>query len=193
MMRFVLITFVCLLLAACSSVPDDINNVCRIFEDESDWFEEATMAEAKWGAPIPVMMAIMRRESSFRDDARPPRRWFLGFVPLGRPSSAYGYAQALDGTWEMYQDATGNNWADRDDFDDAIDFIGWYMSVSRQKLEFAPNDSYRHALAYHEGWTGYTKGSYKSKPAVKAYAQGVQTTAARYTKQLNNCRQHLQS
>ena len=181
------------LLTACASVPSDIDNVCNVFETDDDWYEDARASEKRWGAPVPVMMAIMRRESGFQDDANPARRWFLGFVPLGRPSSAYGYAQALDGTWEMYQKATDNSWADRDDFDDAIDFIGWYMSVSKQKLNFAANDAYSHALAYHEGWTGYANESYKSKSAVRAYAQNVQTTAARYTRQLNGCQADLES
>ena len=187
-----LAAFLLLLLTACASAPDDIDNICSVFDTDDDWYVAAREAEARWGAPVPVMMAIMRRESGFQDDARPDRRWLLGIIPLGRPSSAYGYAQALDGTWEMYQEATGNGWADRDDFEDAIDFIGWYMSVSRQKLQFAPNDAYRHALAYHEGWSGYAKGRYQSKSAVKAYAQSVQTTAARYTRQFNNCRQSLE-
>jgi hypothetical protein len=182
-----------LLLAACTSVPSDINNVCNVFENDDDWYHHARAAEKRWGAPVPVMMAIMRRESGFRDDAKPDRRWLLGFIPLGRPSSAYGYAQALDGTWEMYQKATDNGWADRDDFADAIDFIGWYMNVSKQKLKFKANDAYRHALAYHEGWTGYANDSYKSKSTVRAYAQGVQATAARYTRQLSGCRKSLES
>jgi hypothetical protein len=182
-----------LFLAACTSTPNDIDNVCSVFENDDDWYQDARASEKRWGAPVPVMMAIMRRESGFQDDAKPARRWFLGFVPLGRPSSAYGYAQALDGTWKMYQKATDNSWADRDDFDDAIDFIGWYMNVSKQKLNFAANDAYSHALAYHEGWTGYANDSYKSKAAVRTYAQGVQTTAARYTRQLNGCRADLES
>ncbi len=180
-----------LTLAGCTGVPRNVNNICAIFDDQSGWFDDAAASERKWGMPIPVMMAIMRRESSFRDDARPPRRWLLGFIPMGRPSSAYGYAQALNGTWAHYIKATGNSGADRDDFDDAIDFIGWYMSVSKRKLGFKPRDAYRHYLAYHEGWAGYARGSYKGKPALKSWAQQVRSTAARYTRQLNGCRKRL--
>ena len=42
-------------------------------------------------------------------------------------SSAYGYAQALEGTWDDYRKDTGRRGADRDDFADSSDFIGWYM------------------------------------------------------------------
>ena len=63
-------------------------------------------------------MAMMYQESSFRHDARPPMDYFL-FIPLGRRSSAYGYAQVKDETWDDYKRETGHSWADRDDFGDA--------------------------------------------------------------------------
>ncbi len=180
-------------LSQCTSVPKNINNVCSVFDSDSDWYDEAKEASEKWGTSIPVMMAIMRRESGFIDDARPPRRWYLGFIPGSRPSSAYGYAQALDGTWSDYKKSTGRWFADRDDFDDAIDFIGWYLNVSQRKLGIKQRDAYRHYLAYHEGWGGYRSGSYNSKPALKTWAKQVQTTASRYTMQLNRCRGQLES
>ena len=42
-------------------------------------------------------------------------------------STAAGYAQAKDEVWGDYQKSTGRNWASRQDFDDAIYFVGWYM------------------------------------------------------------------
>ena len=61
-------------------------------------------------------MATIYTESSFRHNAKPPRKWYLGFIPGKRASSAYGYSQALDGTWDRYQKETGRWGASRTDF-----------------------------------------------------------------------------
>jgi hypothetical protein len=36
-------------------------------------------------------------------------------VPWSRPTSAYGFSQAVDATWDWYQQSTGNPDADRGD------------------------------------------------------------------------------
>ena len=48
------------------------------------------------------------------------------------PGSAYGFSQAKTPSWQDYQRETGNGWADRDDFDDAIDFMQWYINKSHR-------------------------------------------------------------
>ena len=53
-------------------------------------------------------MAIIRQESSFDPNAAPERNKLLGFIPWKRPSSAKGYAQAVEGTWEEYKKETNN-------------------------------------------------------------------------------------
>ena len=104
------------------------------------------------------------QESRFVDDAQPERDWFLGFIPLPRRSSAYGYAQAQDPVWGEYLEQTSRFSADRDDFADAIDFIGWYTDGSQKRLKLSKWDAYGQYLAYHEGRGGYSRGSYKKKP-----------------------------
>jgi hypothetical protein len=136
-------------------------------------------------------MAIMKQESAFVADARPPRGWFLGFIPLGRPSSAYGFSQALDGTWERYRQSTGKTGAARDDFGDAVDFMGWYANQSRIELGIPPSDAYRQYLAYHEGQAGYARGSFRRKPWLIDVARNVESTASRYQRQLRGCRPEL--
>jgi hypothetical protein len=179
-------------LAGCaSSPPDHPGDVCSIFEEKDDWYAAVRESQRRWGVPVPVQMAIINRESSFVDDARPPRVRFLGFIPLWRPTSAYGYCQATDATWERYQGATDNGGADRDDFADAADFVGWYVHRSQVELGISPGDAYRQYLAYHEGQGGYRRGSYRSKPALLKAARQVADQARRYRGQLAGCRAAL--
>ena len=113
-----------MLLAGCTTdPPQNITNSCDIFVDKGGWYRDAKRAQERWGTPIHVQLAIMYQESKFVGDARPPRDHILWIIPWGRISSAYGYAQAKDSTWEWYKDKTGNRGADRDDFEDAVDFI----------------------------------------------------------------------
>jgi hypothetical protein len=176
-----------LCLGCSSSAPKNSNDICSIFAQKSGWQKDARDASERWGTPVPVMMAILRHESAFRADARAPRKKYLGFIPGRRLSSAYGYPQALDGTWENYKRDTGRRWADRDDFDDAIDFVGWYTAVSQRRLGIPQSDAYRHYLAYHEGQGGYARGSYKHKRWLMNYARKVEQTSRRYQLQLARC------
>ena len=119
------LTWLALATGCAPTRPENVENICSIFEEKGDWYKAAKKSEKRWGTPIHVQMAIIRQESTFNFDARPPRTKLLGFVPWKRPSDAYGYAQALESTWDWYRKDAGRRWADRDDFDDAIDFVGW--------------------------------------------------------------------
>lgn len=179
------------LLSGCATYqPTQVDNVCHIFRGEPDWYEAARDAKEEWGTPIWVMMAIIHQESRFVRDARPARDWFL-FIPLPRRSSAYGYAQAQDPAWEEYIKATNNRGHDRDDFEDAIDFVGWYTHVSQRKLGVSKWDAYGQYLAYHEGRGGYQRGSYNGKPWLKKVAGKVKSRAATYNAQLKTCKAEL--
>lgn len=103
--------------------PRNPANLCDIFRQKPDWYDYAKAAAERWGTPIPVQMAIIAQESGYHEEIQPPRDWILGIIPWTRPSSAYGYTQALDSTWAWYKAETGNDSADRDDFDDAVDFV----------------------------------------------------------------------
>ena len=120
-------------------------------------------AEARWGIPVSVQMATIFQESKFIGNARTPYRYSLGVIPMGRQSSAYGYSQALDATWDEYRSDTGRRGARRDDIEDATDFIGWYMAQSSEDLGISQSDASNQYLAYHEGRTGFARGSYRSK------------------------------
>ncbi|WP_434358692.1 hypothetical protein NF212_03035 [Parasalinivibrio latis] len=181
-----------LFLTGCvASPPRDRDNICEIFREKPDWYEDAVDSQDEWGTPIQVSMAIMRQESNFVADAKPPKNYVLGFIPWGRVSSAYGYAQAQDPAWEDYQRATDNG-GSRTDFGDAIDFIGWYTNETHKILGISKWDTYRQYLAYHEGRGGYKRGTYKRKPQLIRVARKVENYAKRYGGQLRSCRKELE-
>lgn len=176
------------LLVGCHPDPprSTIDNACHLFEYSSWMVKPTKRAAKKWKADMATMLSIMHQESAFRKHAKPKRKRFLG-IPTVRPSSAYGYAQAIDSTWETYRKNTQQWGADRDDFDDAIDFVGWYMNVSRRKSGIQSRDAYRNYLAYHEGWKGYRLGTWKSKKWLIATARKVERRAERYRAHLKFC------
>jgi len=178
----------CLLVAGCTaSPPSQVDNICRIFEEKRSWHRDVKKSAQKWKSSVPIIMAIIYQESRFRADAKPPRRRILGFIPGPRPSDAYGYSQALEDTWNSYRRQTGQRGADRDKFKDAVDFIGWYNQGSVTRLGIARQDAYRLYLAYHEGWGGYARRTWQSKPWLPKVARKVEQRAATYKRQLRNC------
>jgi hypothetical protein len=174
-------------LAGCASVPPKRqDNLCTIFGQYPEWYDAAKESQSRWGTPPHILMAFVKQESAFRHDAKPPWDWFL-FIPLGRKSSAEGYAQAKDEAWEEYEDETGGFFKSRSAMEDALDFIGWYNYKSSKDLGISKWDPKRLYLAYHEGRGGYARGSYKKKPKVVRIANRVDWQARQYGAQLRQC------
>ncbi len=171
--------------------PDQVYDACLILEDNRAWWRDLRRTESRYGVSPGVQLAILKRESSFEHNARPARRRLLGVVPWSRPSSAYGYAQALDSTWDWYRDETGRRGADRDDFGDAVDFIGWYNHQSGRLAGISPDDPYSLYLAYHEGHGGFSRRTYSGKSWLIRAAREVETDARRYDAQINGCQRRL--
>ena len=179
------------LAAGCASTPPTRQaDLCAVFEQHPDWYDYARDSAEEWGTPVHVLMSFVRHESSYRSDARPPFRWFL-FIPLGRASSAKGYAQAQDPVWGEYQAERGRLFRSRSDMEDALDFIGWYNDKTWRELGIDRTDAYRLYLAYHEGRGGYRRGTWKSKPKVQGYAKRVSETARSYREQLARCEERF--
>jgi len=192
-MRCTLLILALLALTGCTtSQPRDVTNICSMFEEKGGWYDDAADSRDEWGSPIPVMMAIMHQESKFHAKAKPPRKKIFGFIPGPRPSDSYGYSQALGSTWKAYKKSAGRYGADRDDFGDAIDFIGWYNHQSYKRSGIAKTDTYRLYLAYHEGHGGYNRGSYRNKQWLIDVAKKVNRRANSYQSQLNGCEKSLQ-
>jgi len=183
----VLLTF----LASCGggnfSAPRDLDNACAIVAQRPEYLRAMRATERKWGIPVHVLMATIHQESKFVGNARTPHQFALGVIPMGRQSSAYGYSQALDGTWEEYEDEQRTSRARRDRIDDATDFMGWYMNASTERLGIARTDAQRQYLAYHEGRTGFARQSYLAKPWLVDVAARVGSRAETYRGQLAAC------
>lgn len=168
--------------------PSDLSNVCRIFKQYPSWYRAAKDVERRWWVPVPVQMAIMYQESKFDAYARPPRTKLLGVIPWKRPTTAYGYSQALDGTWALYRKSDGGFFASRTNFADAVDFIGWYANLAYRRAHIPRHNAYELYLAYHEGIGGYQHKTYLRKAWLMPVAHNVSYRAKLYKKQLAYCR-----
>lgn len=175
-------------LIGCSSLPPTKpQDLCAIFDEKPSWYKASKKAEKRWGSSVPTMMSIMFQESQFKHNARPARTKILWVIPGPRPSDAYGYPQAKNATWNEYQKSSGNSWSRRDNFGDAIDFIGWYNRQSQTRSRINPGDSYNLYLAYHEGHGGFNRGTYKRKNWLINTARKVESRAQQYDYQLRAC------
>ena len=181
-----------LLLASCgggyTAAPSTLDDACMIARQQPKYVRAFKATERRWGVPAAVQMATIYQESRFRSDARTPFRYALGIIPMGRQSSAYGYSQALDGTWDEYRIATGKRSAKRDNIRDAADFIGWYMNNNKEKNGIELSDARNQYLAYHEGQSGFAAGSHKGKSWLLRTASEVEARAVLYDAQLRGCR-----
>ena len=189
--KTLLILCICVSLQACASQPSKPDDICSIFGEKRGWHKASVSAEKKWGTSMHIPMAFMYQESTFRAKAKPPRKKLLGFIPWRRLSSAYGYAQVIDGTWRQYHKATGQYWRVRHEFVDATDFIHWYMREAMRLNKVSADDAYNLYLNYHEGTAGFARKSYQQKPWLMKAAQNVQRRSQRYRDQYNRCRESL--
>ena len=183
----VLISF--LFISACSSVPKNTVNSCSIFSEKYFWYKHAKKTEKKWGTPVYLQLAIIKMESDFDWLAKPQRQKIFKVIPYKRPSSSFGYSQAVKGTWKQYKEETGNKFASRARFKDSVDFIGWYTNKTKSKLKIPLDASFRQYLAYHEGWGGYK--NYQKNQKVILLAKKVENNSNKYKKQLNECKNSL--
>ena len=184
-----LILFIIFFLSACSSIPKNASNSCSIFEEKYLWYKHAKKTEQKWGTPVYLQLAIIKMESSFDRFAKPPRQKLFKVVPYKRPSSSFGYSQAVKGTWKQYKDETGNKYATRARFKDSVDFIGWYTNKTAKILKVSKNDSFKQYIAYHEGWGNFK--NYKSNKKVINLAKRVEKQSNIYKQQLAECKNSL--
>lgn len=169
------------------SAPRDLDDACSIVAERPEYLRAFRQVERKYGVPIPSLMAIIYQESKFIGNNRTPHQYALGVIPVGRQSSAFGYSQALDGTWEEYQDEVGGRRARRDDINDATDFMGWYMVQTVEETGVPINDTRNQYLAYHDGRTGYNRGTWRAKSWLVRIAGEVEARAIMYDDQLRSC------
>tara|TARA_B100001063_G_scaffold242794_1_gene272155 strand:- start:260 stop:859 length:600 start_codon:yes stop_codon:yes gene_type:complete len=184
-----LIVFTFFLLTGCSSIPSNTANSCSIFDERYLWYKHTKKVEKKWGTPIYIQLAFIKMESDFDWLAKPARQKIFKVIPFKRPSSSFGYSQAVKGTWEQYKKETGNKLATRARFKDSVDFIGWYTNKTKSLLKVSLNDPFKQYIAYHEGWGNYKY--YKDNKKVIGLAKKVEKQSDKYKKQLLKCRNLL--
>jgi len=183
---FVILLF---LISGCSSVPKNTLDSCSIFNERYLWYKHIKKSEKKWGTPVYLQLAIIKIESGFDWLAKPPRQKLFKIIPYKRPSSSFGYSQAVKGTWKQYKTETGNNFATRTRFKDSVDFIGWYTNKTEKILKVSKKDAFKQYIAYHEGWGNFK--NYKSNKKVINLANKVEKQSNIYKKQLQNCKNSL--
>ncbi len=177
--------FFLFLISACTSIPQNTSNSCKIFDERYLWYKHTLKVEQKWGTPIYIQLAIIKAESNFDWLAKPTRQKLFKIIPFKRPSSSFGYSQAVKGTWQQYKDETGNKLATRARFKDSVDFIGWYTNKTKSILKIPLKDSFKQYVAYHEGWGNYK--NYKKNKKVIGLAKKVEKQSNIYKKQLSKC------
>ena len=184
-----ILVFFIFFISACSSIPENTSNSCKIFNERYLWYKHTKKVQKKWGTPIHIQLAIIKMESDFDWLAKPPRQKLFKIIPFKRPSSSFGYSQAVNGTWEQYKNETGNKFATRTRFKDSVDFIGWYTNKSKSILKISLQDPFRQYIAYHEGWGNYK--NYKKNKKVIGLAKKVERQSNVYKKQLSKCTNSL--
>ena len=185
--KFIFLFF--LILTSCSSIPSNTANSCKIFDERYLWYKHAKKVEQKWGTPIYIQLAFIKMESDFDWLAKPARQKIFKVIPFKRPSSSFGYSQAVKGTWEQYKKETGNKLATRARFKDSVDFIGWYTNKTETILKISKKDAFKQYLAYHEGWGNFKY--YKKNKKVIGLAKKVEKQSNIYKKQLSKCKNSL--
>ncbi len=185
----IFLIFFPILFSACSSIPKNTSNSCEIFNEKYLWYKHSKKVQQKWGTPMHIQLAIIKMESNFDWLAKPPRQKLFKIIPFKRPSSSFGYSQAVKGTWEQYKIETGNKLASRARFKDSVDFIGWYTKKTNTILKIPLNDAFKQYIAYHEGWGEYK--NYKKNKKVISYAKKVEKQSKIYKKQFLKCRNSL--
>ncbi|MCK5917416.1 MAG: transglycosylase SLT domain-containing protein [Cocleimonas sp.] len=171
--------------------PRNAHNICDIFAEKKHWYSAAKKASKKWNVPITVPMAMMFQESSFRQNATPPMRTLFWIIPIGRKSSAYGFSQALDLTWDDYKTETNNLLASRSSFSDSIDFMGWFINKTNKINKISRFNAQHQYLNYHEGWGAYKRRSYRKKAWLRKTAKKVKWRANTYASQYKGCKGKL--
>ena len=180
-----------LFLSSCSSIPKYPQNACKIFGENYLWYKSAKKSSEIYGVPIHVILAFVNKESGFNRWAKPKRTKLFKILPYKRPSSSFGYSQAIKKTWELYKKETNNPLAMRTRFKDSVMFIGWYMNKTKKINKIPLDDSYRQYLNYYLGWGNYAKKTYKTDKKAIIFAKNVEKQSKIYKGQLSECQKNL--
>ena len=183
--------FIFLFLASCSSIPKHPANACKIFSEKYLWYKHIKQSSETYGAPVHIILAFVNKESGFNRWAKPKRTKLFKVVPYKRPSSSFGYSQAVNKTWELYKTETNSPLALRTRFKDSVMFIGWYMQKTNKINKIPLSDPYRQYLNYYLGWGSYKNEAYKTDKKAVIFAKSVEKKSKVYKNQLRECKKSL--
>ena len=172
-------------------MPKYPSNACKIFGDRYLWYKHVKKSSEKYGAPIHIILAFVNKESGFNRWAKPKRTKLFKVIPYKRPSSSFGYSQAVKKTWDLYKTETNNPLALRARFKDSVMFIGWYINKTNKINNIPLGDSYRQYLNYYLGWGNFSKKIYKTDKKAIILAKNVQKQSNIYKSQLRECQKSL--
>ena len=184
---FIFILFNYIIISGCIGIPKNQEDACSIIKQKKSWRTALKKTERRWGISPGMQLAFIKTESNFKPTARTQRKYFLGLIPSGRISSAYGYSQALDGTWKEYKKSTGNRYHRRSNFAHSTNFIGWDADKTKRLLGISKNNAYLQYLAYHQGQAGFKTGAYKNKKALLKVANKTALNKKKFDRQLKKC------
>ena len=176
---------------SCSSIPKYPANACKIFGERYLWYKHTKKSSEVYGAPMHIILAFVNKESGFNRWAKPKRTKLFKIVPYKRPSSSFGYSQAVNKTWDQYKKETNNPLALRSRFKDSVLFIGWYINKTNKINKVPLNDPYRQYLNYYLGWGNYSKKVYKTDKKAIIFAKKVEQQSKIYKNQLKECKKSL--
>ena len=183
--------FILFFFVSCSTIPKYPQNACKIFNQNYLWYKSIKKSSESYGVPIYIILAFVNKESGFNRWAKPKRTKLFKIIPYKRPSSSFGYSQAIKRTWELYKKETNNPLALRYRFKDSVMFIGWYIKKTNKINKIPLTDSYRQYLNYYLGWGSYAKKNYKTDKNAILFAKKVEKISAIYKSQLKECQKNL--
>lgn len=159
--------------------------ICHVVNSNWGWARSINYTAKRYNVSPGLLLAVIYHESGFQQRARPKPVKLLGFIPW-QASTAYGYGQIKNETWEWYKENNPGWFQSRTSFSDTLDFIGWYYQLFLKKS----NSNYVHRdfyLAYHEGLGGYENGSYQNNQWLINRANEVALRAEIYDEALRSC------
>ena len=178
-------------LVSCSSVPKHPSNACKIFEEKYFYLKHTRAASKKWGVPISSILAVINMESGFKRFAKPKRTKIFKIIPYRRPSSSFGFSQAIKNSWELYRKENNKPLALRTSMKSSSDFVGWYFYKSNQINNIPLNDIFLNYINYYLGWSNYKNKTYRTDQKAILLAKKVQQQADKYRLQLKKCQKKL--
>jgi len=178
-------------IASCSSVPKYPQDACKIFGEKYFYLKYTRAASKKWGVPISTILAVINKESGFKRFAKPPRHKLFKIIPYRRPSSSFGFSQAINKTWELYKKENNKPTALRISYRSSSDFVGWYFWKANKINKVSLSNTRDLYLNYYLGFSAYKNKAYRTDKKAIIFAMSVEKQAKVYKNQLRECKSIL--